>query len=83
MKRTIIFDTEGVASGCPISDIGTTTILECQDCDWCLEIDGVTAVCEKECDCQDNEVVNCDGEFHRHFCGACNKDMGITSCEGL
>lgn len=32
-------------------------------------------------DCHDFEVVNCDGEFHYHFCSECNRDMGVTVCE--
>ncbi len=54
MKRRIEFDTEGVASGCPISDIGTTTMDECLTCDWCEAVEeeesGWFVLCEKEND---------------------------------
>lgn len=48
MEQKIVFDSEGVASNCPISDIGTVTLAECLKCDWCIETDGVTVTCERE-----------------------------------
>lgn len=45
--RTIKFDTNGVTSSCPISDIGLATISECEECDWFC---GLISISEGECE---------------------------------
>ena len=53
MPRKILFDTNGITTSCPISDIGVASISECGECDW---FGGLVSVCEGKCE-YDQELV--------------------------